>query len=141
MIPNLKLRKTRRYSLLSFLFLSSRLICYPVTSSSYFLTAYKHTNPNPIGTTISTGKRQESLLSLSQSSATNRIGSSSARFSSYASISADPGSMERETQDPSKNPLNEKSCVLVVGASRGIGLEFVKQCLSKGIVSLFLSDE
>ena len=46
-------------------------------------------------------------------------------------ISAPPGSMEKEDQSPI-NPLGAGCRVLVVGASRGIGLEFVRQCLSKG---------
>lgn len=39
--------------------------------------------------------------------------------------------MVTESQ-PRKNPFGRESTVLVVGASRGLGLEFVKQLLSKG---------
>ena len=46
-------------------------------------------------------------------------------------ISALPGTLDKEDQTPC-NPLDASSRVLVVGASRGIGLEFCKQLLSRG---------
>mmetsp|Transcript_4310 Transcript_4310/g.5017 ORF Transcript_4310/g.5017 Transcript_4310/m.5017 type:complete len:348 (+) Transcript_4310:73-1116(+) len=46
-------------------------------------------------------------------------------------ISVPPGESPVEEQD-NHNPIDESCTVLVVGASRGIGLEFVKQCLQKG---------
>lgn len=48
----------------------------------------------------------------------------------YSSISAPPGEMIKEDQDV-LNPLGSDSTVLVVGASRGIGQEFVNQLLDK----------
>lgn len=39
--------------------------------------------------------------------------------------------MPKEEQ-PCLNPINSESCVLLVGATRGIGLEFAKQITSKG---------
>ena len=48
----------------------------------------------------------------------------------YSSISAIPGTMRREDQ-PCLNPIDQHSVVLVVGGTRGIGLEFVKQLLAK----------
>ena len=130
----------KRYSFLSFLFFSSGLLSYPLPCLSYF----SQSNPFTIGQRhifcnsevynkpckVNHKHFSQSPLSFLSS----RSGSSSALFSTYTSISAEPGSMEREIQNPSKNPLNEQSCVLIVGASRGIGLEFAKQCLSKGTV-------
>ena len=46
-------------------------------------------------------------------------------------ISALPGTLDKEDQTPC-NPFGADSRVLVVGASRGIGLEFVRQLLAKG---------
>ena len=51
--------------------------------------------------------------------------------SSYHSISVPPGTSPLEEQTI-KTPLDSSAVVLVVGASRGIGLEFVKQLSSKG---------
>jgi len=46
-------------------------------------------------------------------------------------ISVSPGTSPVEEQ-PKLNPIDSTCTVLIVGATRGIGLEFVKQCLSKG---------
>lgn len=54
------------------------------------------------------------------------------KFKGYSSISVPPGEMPKEIQDVSINPIGTESTVLVVGASRGIGLEFVEQLLAKG---------
>jgi NAD(P)-dependent dehydrogenase (short-subunit alcohol dehydrogenase family) len=58
------------------------------------------------------------------------------RVARYASLSADsysatPGTLDEEDQ-PVRTPLDSNSTVLVVGATRGIGLEFVRQLLAKG---------
>uniref|UniRef100_A0A7S4N4A4 Short-chain dehydrogenase/reductase SDR n=1 Tax=Odontella aurita TaxID=265563 RepID=A0A7S4N4A4_9STRA len=45
--------------------------------------------------------------------------------------SAVPGIHETEVQ-PSRNPIGPNSSVLVVGGTRGIGLEFVRQCAQRG---------
>ena len=42
-----------------------------------------------------------------------------------------PGEMVKESQSVI-NPIDTESTVLVIGASRGIGLEFVEQLLKKG---------
>jgi NAD(P)-dependent dehydrogenase (short-subunit alcohol dehydrogenase family) len=54
------------------------------------------------------------------------------KFKGYSSLSVPPGEMPKEAQDTSINPIDESSLVLVVGASRGLGLEFVEQLLAKG---------
>ena len=54
------------------------------------------------------------------------------KHKSYNSISAPPGEVCKERQDVSINPISSSSTVLVVGASRGIGLEFIHQLLNKG---------
>ncbi|VEU38524.1 unnamed protein product [Pseudo-nitzschia multistriata] len=46
-------------------------------------------------------------------------------------VSVAPGESPVEEQ-PSLNPIDDSCTILVVGSSRGIGLEFVKQCLDKG---------
>ena len=46
-------------------------------------------------------------------------------------ISVIPGESPVETQY-ALNPIDESCTVLVVGSNRGIGIEFVKQCLEKG---------
>mmetsp|Transcript_24954 Transcript_24954/g.58902 ORF Transcript_24954/g.58902 Transcript_24954/m.58902 type:complete len:346 (+) Transcript_24954:94-1131(+) len=46
-------------------------------------------------------------------------------------VSVPPGESPVEEQNP-LNPIDESCTVLVVGSSRGIGIEFVKQCLGKG---------
>lgn len=48
----------------------------------------------------------------------------------YSSISAPPNSMQREDQ-PCLNPIDQNSVVLVIGGTRGLGIEFVKQLLVK----------
>jgi len=48
-----------------------------------------------------------------------------------AAISVRPGDAPVEEQR-AKNPITEQSTILVVGASRGIGWEFVAQCLHQG---------
>ena len=53
------------------------------------------------------------------------------KFSAYRSISVPPGELPKETQS-AINPINQDSVVLLIGASRGIGLEFVDQLLKKG---------
>jgi NAD(P)-dependent dehydrogenase (short-subunit alcohol dehydrogenase family) len=55
----------------------------------------------------------------------------SSSYSSYTSISVPPGTMPVEEQ-PCLTPLNSDSTVLVIGASRGLGLEFAKQLKEKG---------
>jgi NAD(P)-dependent dehydrogenase (short-subunit alcohol dehydrogenase family) len=42
-----------------------------------------------------------------------------------------PGTSPIEDQ-PIRNPINDTSTILIVGGTRSIGLEFVKQCLAKG---------
>jgi NAD(P)-dependent dehydrogenase (short-subunit alcohol dehydrogenase family) len=54
------------------------------------------------------------------------------KHKSYNSISAPPGEVCKERQDVSINPISSSSTVLVVGASRGIGLEFIHQLLKRG---------
>lgn len=49
---------------------------------------------------------------------------------SAAAVSAVPGVKTIEDQTV-KSPVTEASTVLIVGASRGIGLEFVRQCAAK----------
>lgn len=46
-------------------------------------------------------------------------------------VSVTPGESPVEEQPPS-NPIDASCTILVVGSSRGIGIEFVKQCLEKG---------
>mmetsp|Transcript_2583 Transcript_2583/g.5621 ORF Transcript_2583/g.5621 Transcript_2583/m.5621 type:complete len:352 (+) Transcript_2583:24-1079(+) len=46
-------------------------------------------------------------------------------------ISVTPGESPVEEQN-ALNPINESCTILVVGTSRGIGIEFAKQCLDKG---------
>ena len=46
-------------------------------------------------------------------------------------ISVSPGESPVEEQEP-VNPIDDSCTVLVVGSNRGIGIEFVKQCLQKG---------
>lgn len=46
-------------------------------------------------------------------------------------ISVPPGESPLEEQN-TVNPINESCTILVVGSNRGIGIEFVKQCLRKG---------
>ena len=53
------------------------------------------------------------------------------KFKGYKSVSVPPGEMPKESQS-SINPIDTQSTVLVIGASRGIGLEFVEQLLKKG---------
>ena len=53
------------------------------------------------------------------------------KFKGYNSISVPPGEMPKEPQT-AVNPIDSDSCVLVIGASRGLGLEFVEQLLKKG---------
>lgn len=52
-------------------------------------------------------------------------------MASARAISAVPGEKTIEKQ-PVRTPVDGNSSVLVVGASRGLGLEFVSQCLSRG---------
>eukprot|EP00591_Stephanopyxis_turris_P013055 CAMPEP_0195530846 /NCGR_PEP_ID=MMETSP0794_2-20130614/33931_1 /TAXON_ID=515487 /ORGANISM="Stephanopyxis turris, Strain CCMP 815" /LENGTH=338 /DNA_ID=CAMNT_0040662445 /DNA_START=51 /DNA_END=1067 /DNA_ORIENTATION=+ len=47
------------------------------------------------------------------------------------SISAPPGKSSIEEQ-PIRNPIDKSSVILIIGGTRGIGLEFVKQCARKG---------
>jgi len=53
------------------------------------------------------------------------------KMETVPSVDGIPGQDIKEEQ-PVRNPIDEKSTVLVVGSSRGIGLEFVKQCAEKG---------
>lgn len=53
------------------------------------------------------------------------------KFKGYNSISVPPGEMPKESQS-AVNPIDSESTVLVIGASRGIGLEFVEQLLKRG---------
>jgi len=46
-------------------------------------------------------------------------------------ISVPPGESPVEEQN-TLNPIDESCTILVVGSTRGIGIEFVKQCLDKG---------
>ena len=46
-------------------------------------------------------------------------------------VSAPPGRVTKESQ-PVRNPITSESTVLVVGASQGLGLEFVNQAAEKG---------
>lgn len=46
-------------------------------------------------------------------------------------LSAQPGVKTLEEQ-PSRTPIGADSTVLVIGASRGLGLEFASQCASRG---------
>lgn len=48
-----------------------------------------------------------------------------------APVNGIPGQDLTEDQ-PVRNPLDQRSTVLVVGGNRGIGLEFVEQCADKG---------
>ena len=62
-------------------------------------------------------------------SSTSEFGISKVDFPNAISVS--PGTSPVEDQ-PKLNPIDSTCTVLIVGATRGIGLEFVKQCLSKG---------
>lgn len=66
------------------------------------------------------------VLSRSISSTTTAMSNSV-----YSSISAIPNTSSKEDQT-TITPLNEASTVLIVGATRGIGLEFAKQLTNKG---------
>ena len=66
------------------------------------------------------------VLSRSISSTTTAMSNSI-----YSAVSAPPGTSPKETQNL-VTPLNEASTVLIVGATRGIGLEFAKQLKNKG---------
>jgi NAD(P)-dependent dehydrogenase (short-subunit alcohol dehydrogenase family) len=59
-----------------------------------------------------------------------------------AAIVVQPGTSPVEDQEK-VNPINSSCTVLVVGANRGIGLEFVKQCLERGatVIASHRSDE
>ena len=46
-------------------------------------------------------------------------------------VSALPGSMDVEEQ-PIRNPIDSSSVVLIIGGTRGIGLELVRQCVDLG---------
>ena len=58
-------------------------------------------------------------------------GTSTAQAAGYSSISVPPGTMPHEDQ-PCLTAIDSNSCVLLVGATRGIGLEFAKQIITKG---------
>ncbi len=53
------------------------------------------------------------------------------RKMSAPAVSAPPGQITKESQ-PARNPITSASTVLVVGASQGLGLEFVVQSAVKG---------
>jgi len=59
-----------------------------------------------------------------------------------ATIAVQPGTSPVETQGK-VNPINSSCIVSVVGATRGIGLEFVKQCLQNGatVIATHRSDD
>ena len=96
-------------------FLLSSASAFATTSSSVSFSSAKslHTSSGP-------------LLKMSNFS---EFGVSKVDFPK--AISIHPGTSQPEDQ-PKLNPINASCNVLIVGATRGIGLEFVKQCLSKG---------
>ena len=57
-------------------------------------------------------------------------------------ISVQPGTSPIESQEK-KNPIDESCTILIVGANRGIGLEFVQQCLKRNanVIATYRSDE
>mmetsp|Transcript_6179 Transcript_6179/g.7198 ORF Transcript_6179/g.7198 Transcript_6179/m.7198 type:complete len:346 (-) Transcript_6179:181-1218(-) len=59
-----------------------------------------------------------------------------------APINVPPGTSPIEMQN-NVNPINSSCIILVVGATRGIGLEFVTQCLEKGatVIATYRSDD
>eukprot|EP00560_Eucampia_antarctica_P008507 CAMPEP_0197825394 /NCGR_PEP_ID=MMETSP1437-20131217/2488_1 /TAXON_ID=49252 ORGANISM="Eucampia antarctica, Strain CCMP1452" /NCGR_SAMPLE_ID=MMETSP1437 /ASSEMBLY_ACC=CAM_ASM_001096 /LENGTH=305 /DNA_ID=CAMNT_0043425377 /DNA_START=215 /DNA_END=1132 /DNA_ORIENTATION=+ len=61
----------------------------------------------------------------------NSIKDSSSKIELPSAVSATPGTLEKEDQ-PVRNLMDESCVVLVVGGTRGIGLEFVKQCAERG---------
>ena len=58
-------------------------------------------------------------------------------------ISVSPGEYESVEEQKVLNPIDENCTVLIVGSTRGIGIEFVKQCLSKGatVIATYRSDD
>ena len=58
-------------------------------------------------------------------------------------ISVSPGEYESVEEQKILNPIDENCTVLIVGSTRGIGIEFVKQCLSKGatVIATYRSDD
>jgi NAD(P)-dependent dehydrogenase (short-subunit alcohol dehydrogenase family) len=75
-------------------------------------------------TAVGTTQRQYTVTKLSASVA--NIGT---EFPKATSVR--PGESPVEEQDV-LNPIDESCTILVVGSNRGIGIEFVKQCLGKG---------
>ena len=72
-------------------------------------------------------QRQYTVTKLSAS--VDDVGTAGTDFPKAVSVS--PGESPVEEQN-TLNPIDESCTILVVGSNRGIGIEFVKQCLDKG---------
>ncbi len=70
-------------------------------------------------------------MTTAKSSSSLTAGSEAIAFPFPKAVSVPPGTSPVETQEK-VNPIDSTCTVLVVGGNRGIGLEFVKQCLDSG---------
>ena len=67
--------------------------------------------------------------------------SSTPAFTLPDPVVVQPGTSPIESQEK-RNPIDETCTVLIIGATRGIGLEFVKQCIQRGaaVIGTYRSD-
>ena len=117
------------YRLLKYAATSSLLLHNPILSS-----AFAHSSISSLS------KKPLSMQSKSALSSKSEFLESTMTLPPPVVVS--PGTSPVESQE-TVNPINSSCTVLVVGATRGIGLEFVKQCLQKGanVIATHRSDE
>ncbi len=101
---------------------ASALLLSPSSSNAFAgASSFSRSLDSISNANVGSAKRQSTMTILS----------ASASVEFPTAVSVQPGESPVEEQE-ALNPINESCTVLVVGSNRGIGIEFVKQCLEKG---------